>query len=81
MTRKRLKLAASEKGHNPRWRFDCNNCKFNWCCGPTCACVLSSMSDPPSARQREVDAALIKHGYHPEFRQRALDRLRDSVEP
>lgn len=72
--------AESEKGHAPRWYYDCDRCKFNWCCGPVCACVLRQRGDlgePPRNRQREVDAALIQSGFQPEYRHRALARLKD----
>lgn len=22
----------------PRWPYDCDRCKFSWCCGPKCKC-------------------------------------------
>jgi len=33
--------------HNPKHKFDCGNCKFNWCCGYTCACKLSKLPEEP----------------------------------
>jgi len=37
--------------HAPRFAFDCENCKYNWCCGYACACVYESghrkLPDPP----------------------------------
>jgi hypothetical protein len=44
-----------DEGHNPRWLYDCDRCKFHWCCGPTCYCVLHDLPHPPPERQREVD--------------------------
>ena len=26
------------KKHNPKHKYDCANCKFNWCCGFSCRC-------------------------------------------
>ena len=65
----RTTTAASEVNHAPRYLYDCSNCKFSWCCGPTCHCILSSdgLPDPPRERQDEVDAALIAVGLVPEF--------------
>lgn len=56
-----------DKEHNPRWKYDCGNCKFNWCCGPTCHCGLHRLPEPPRERQDEVDAALVKIWYAPQF--------------
>ena len=34
--------------HNPKHRYDCQGpCKFSWCCGLTCGCVLSKGKYPP----------------------------------
>jgi hypothetical protein len=29
--------------HKPRFRYDCENCKYNWCCGHLCACALENL--------------------------------------
>ena len=56
--------------HAPRYQYDCERCKFSWCCGPTCVCGLrgDGLGDPPRARRNEVDAALVKIGMLPQFR-------------
>jgi hypothetical protein len=43
-----------ESGHNPRWKYDCERCKFHWCCGPTCYCGLRDLPRTPPERMREV---------------------------
>ena len=63
----------------PRYQYDCDRCKFSWCCGPACSCVLyrsrgGMYPDPPSKRQREVDATLVKIGYAPQFRGKGAQR-------
>lgn len=45
------------KGHHPRWKYDCERCKFAWCCGPQCACHLEGKM--PKKRREEVDHAAI----------------------
>lgn len=63
--------------HAPRYQYDCDRCKFSWCCGPTCVCVLASrtnLPEPPRERQDEVDAALVKAGYAPQFRGEGAQR-------
>jgi len=48
------------EGHKPRYRFDCAQCKFAWCCGPGCACVLpKTLPETPKERQVEVKQALL----------------------
>lgn len=47
---KRLLLAED---HTPRWQYDCQNCKFAWCCGPLCAC-WSDFGPAPKWRRTEV---------------------------
>ena len=49
--------------HNPQWKYDCTNCKFNWNCGPLCHCVLCGYPDPPEDRRREVSEARVLNGY------------------
>lgn len=51
----------------PRYRYDCEQCRFVWTCGPLCACVLRNQPDPPPDRQREVNAARAAAGLDPEF--------------
>lgn len=29
------------KKHEPKHRYDCEKCKYNWCCGYNCACKLT----------------------------------------
>lgn len=69
-----LELVADVE-HRPRYQYDCKNCKFSWCCGPTCSCSLKHrFSDPPRKRQDEVDAALVQIGYAPQFRGKGAQR-------
>ena len=52
--------------HSPRHAFDCSYCKFNWCCGPLCACVLKKTHPPPPPQRVAEVAALRKFaGYEP----------------
>lgn len=62
--------------HTPRWQYDCDRCKFAWCCGSLCSCHLqrSGLPVPPDARQKQVDAALVKIGYAPQFRGNGAQR-------
>lgn len=52
--------------HNPRYKYDCDRCKFNWCCGPLCRCVLKGYQNAPPHRMKEVNKLLIKEGYTPD---------------
>lgn len=60
---------ANGSVHAPKYQYDCTNCKFSWCCGKMCSCVLSrdKLPDPPEERKHEVDQALVKGGYAPQF--------------
>lgn len=53
--------------HNPKYRFDCENCKFNWCCGPTCTCNLNNVPEPPLRIQKMVNESRLKVNYTIEF--------------
>jgi len=33
--------------HKPKHKYDCENCKFNWCCGFNCNCHLTYLPDAP----------------------------------
>lgn len=35
------------KKHNPKHEYDCENCKFNWCCGFSCSCGLKNLPKAP----------------------------------
>lgn len=37
-----------KENHNPKHKYDCGNCKFNWSGGFTCACGLKNSSAPPA---------------------------------
>ena len=39
--------------HQPRHQYDCERCKFHWCCGPLCAC-WSDWPTPPPKLARKV---------------------------
>jgi len=40
-------LEITSEKHNPKYKYDCGNCKFNWNCGLTCSCVLKDVPEPP----------------------------------
>ena len=42
----KIKQKEEEK-HVPKHKYDCENCKFNWCCGFSCNCVLTYAAEPP----------------------------------
>lgn len=49
-----------ESKHKPRHRYDCERCKFSWCCGPTCACVLTRDNNIPQApEERLIEVARL----------------------
>jgi hypothetical protein len=52
--------------HDPKYLYDCDNCKYSWCCGPTCHCDIGrqkpGIAMPPIKRREEVDAARIANG-------------------
>lgn len=60
---------AANKGHAPRYQYDCSRCKFVWCCGPLCSCGLrgEGLPDPPRDRQDAVDSMLVRAGYMAQF--------------
>jgi hypothetical protein len=62
--------------HAPREQYDCDRCKFSWCCGSLCSChlQLASLPVPPTERQAQVDTALVKIGYAPQFRGNGAQR-------
>lgn len=35
------------KEHNPKHKYDCEKCKFNWCCGFECSCQLHDKPEAP----------------------------------
>ena len=43
--------------HNPQYKYDCDNCKFNWCCGYVCACNLRQLPEPPEHVVQKVKEA------------------------
>ena len=57
--------------HNPRYPYDCDNCKLNWNCGPVCYCWVKqkgwATGETPLERKIEVNDALAKYGLEPEF--------------
>ncbi len=62
---------VAEKDHAPRFIYDCERCKFNWCCGYCCSCVLVQklkLKDPPEKIQYAVNLALLKDGYTTQFK-------------
>jgi hypothetical protein len=70
-----MKEGKASLKHAPRWQYDCGNCKFAWCCGPTCSCSLKHrLPDPPLKRQDEVDEALVQIGYAPQFHGKGAQR-------
>jgi hypothetical protein len=65
--------------HSPRFQYDCGRCKFNWNCGPTCACALllggRKWPEPPEDRKKEVDAACIAVCLLPEYREATAEEI------
>lgn len=54
-------MDGREFKHDPRHRYDCGRCKFNWNCGILCSCVLSdAYGSPPKSRAKEVEEAHIQ---------------------
>lgn len=41
--------------HDPRHEYDCERCKFSWCCGYLCACVLREALLPLKELAAEVE--------------------------
>ena len=60
--------------HAPRWPYDCKNCKFNWCCGPTCSCHYTFHVDDEKAGQPNDFAQPYKLKPTPPARLRAVRR-------
>ena len=53
---------------DPKFTYDCKNCKFNWNCGYACACIYDGkLPNPPKAIQLKVNKALVTEGYFPKF--------------
>lgn len=50
----------SPKEHKPRYKYDCDRCKFHWNCGLLCSCVLREMGDPPPRRKERVNLLRFK---------------------
>ncbi len=42
-----------------RFQYDCEDCRFNWCCGYRCACALRinqrDLSEPPLEVKEKVN--------------------------
>ena len=54
----------------PRFRYDCVFCKFNWNCGPVCACIIDryeDLTDIPKEVRIYVNNVRKRHGYNKEF--------------
>ena len=51
--------------HEPKHRYDCGNCKFNWCCGYSCACSLRDLPEEPEwlKKSLKVIHGLIQENY------------------
>lgn len=48
-----------KENHNPKHKYDCGNCKFNWCCGYTCVCNLKNYPEPPEWLQKQLASIQI----------------------
>lgn len=48
--------------HSPKYRYDCKNCKFSWCCGIGCDCSLdkNKFGNPPKEIQIQHARELIR---------------------
>jgi hypothetical protein len=42
--------------HNPKHRYDCGNCKFNWNCGYTCSCALKHAPEEPKWLKKQLQS-------------------------
>ena len=49
-----MKKQKLTKEHNPQYKYDCGNCKFNWCCGYTCSCLFHDLPAPPEWLQKNI---------------------------
>jgi len=47
-------MPSKKSNHNPKHKFDCGNCKFNWNCGYLCSCVLKESPEPPEWLQKQL---------------------------
>ena len=45
------------RDHAPTAKYDCDHCKFYWCCGPEYICGLTNLPPPSPERQHVVDLA------------------------
>ena len=34
-----------QNNKSPKFLFDCNECKFSWCCGPCCKCCCKTVKE------------------------------------
>ena len=68
-----IKKTSEKRGSKmePRYQYDCVFCKFNWNCGPVCACNFKTkepiLPEPPKEVKIWVNNTRKRHGYEPEF--------------
>lgn len=65
MSKQRAKLPVV---HAPRYQYDCDHCKFNWCSGPLCACALNltNAKVPPAPAKRAREVAELQEAWRKE---------------
>lgn len=61
--------------HRPRYRFDCERCKFSWNCGPQCSCALAQVPLRLTPRRRLL--AVAKERQDGGFAGAAAELVRD----
>jgi len=66
----------------PEFQYDCDHCKYNWCCGYTCGCLYVGrnlgelLPDPPIRVRAAVNFARHGKGMMPKYiDQEALKHL------
>jgi len=59
----------------PRWPYDCDNCKFNWNCGPRARCNYTYHIDDKEAGQLNRFGQAHKMKPTPPARLRAVRRI------
>ena len=50
-----------KKEKRPKHKYDCEPCKFNWCCGFDCACILGSKLGLPDAPEDSLYRSTKKY--------------------
>jgi hypothetical protein len=64
--------------HNPKHRYDCGNCKFNWNCGYTCSCALKQAPEEPQWLKKQL--AVIHKIVDENFKLRDREAVRIEIQ-